>query len=149
MIVYRLGRTKYATQLTGEGSKLHGGRWNVIGQPCVYTSETKALCILEFAANVYLDEITSDLSLTTIEIPDKGWPVFQYSELPEGWRNKPSTEVVKQWGTQQLQKQLVLKLPSVIVSSEYNYLLNPLHPEFKKVNIKEVEPFIFDVRIKQ
>lgn len=149
MVVYRLGRTEYARQLTGEGSKLHGGRWNVIGQPCIYTSETKALCILEFSANVYLDEITSDLSLTTIEIPENSWRLFQRSDLPESWMNKPSTEVVKQWGTQQLQKHFILKLPSVIVPSEYNYLLNPLHLDFKNVQIKEVEPFIFDLRIKQ
>lgn len=149
MIVYHLGRTKYAWHLTGEGAKLNGGRWNTIGQPCIYTSEAKSLCILEYAANVYLDEMTNDLSFTTYEIPDDSSLIFQPKDLPAGWMETPSPIAVREWGTEQLQKHLALKLPSVIITSEYNYLLNPLHAEFRKVRIKEVESFTFDRRIKK
>ncbi|HEY0678682.1 MAG TPA: RES domain-containing protein, partial [Chitinophagaceae bacterium] len=41
MIVYRIGRTKWAKLLDGEGARLYGGRWNHIGVPCVYTSESR------------------------------------------------------------------------------------------------------------
>ncbi|GAA4754064.1 RES family NAD+ phosphorylase [Flavisolibacter ginsenosidimutans] len=149
MMVYHLGRSKYATQLTGEGAKLHGGRWNVIGQPCIYTSAARSLCVLEYAANVYLDEIAQDLSFTAYEIPEDGWASFQLKELPAGWMEISSSMFVKEWGTKQLQKYLALKLPSVILPSEFNFLLNPLHPDFKKVHIKEVETFTFDSRIKK
>ena len=149
MIVYHLGSTKFARQLTGEGAKLHGGRWNNIGQPCLYTSESKSLCVLEYAANVSLDEMNPNLSFTFYEIPDDGWRFFTAKELPAGWTDRPSPAAVRNWGTEQLQKHLALKLPSVIVPSEFNYLLNPLHPEFKNVRIIDVEPFTFDRRIKK
>ena len=149
MIVYHLGRTKFARQLTGEGAKLHGGRWNNIGQPCIYASEAKSLCVLEYAANVSLDEMNPDLAFTAYEIPDGSWATFTVRELPTGWRETPSPKAVRDWGPEQLQQHLALKLPSVIVPTEFNFLLNPLHHDFKKVRIKEVEPFTFDRRIKK
>ena len=42
MEVYHLGHTKYANQVTGEGARLNGGRWNHVGVPCIYASETRA-----------------------------------------------------------------------------------------------------------
>lgn len=149
MYVYHLGRTKYAHQLSGEGAKLNGGRWNVIGQPCIYTSEAKSLCVLEYAANVLLDEITNDLSFTIYEIPDEGQAFFHTNDLPQRWKDTPSPSAVKEWGTHKLQLHFALKLPSVIVPSEFNYLLNPLHPDFKEVRIKEIESFTFDSRNKK
>ena len=56
MIVYRLSRTRWADDLTGEGSRLHGGRWNHPGTPCIYTSESRALAILEYTVNVNVDD---------------------------------------------------------------------------------------------
>lgn len=149
MIVYHLGSTKFARQLTGEGAKLHGGRWNNIGQPCIYASGAKSLCVLEYAANVSLDEMNHNLAFTAYEIPDDCWAQFETKELPAGWMELPSPDAVRAWGTKQLQKHLALQLPSVIVPTEFNYLLNPLHPDFKNVRIKEVEPFTFDRRIKK
>ena len=149
MIVYHLGSTKFARQLTGEGAKLHGGRWNNIGQPCIYTSEAKSLCVLEYAANVSLDEMNPNLAFTSYEIPDDSWASFTTKELPAGWMEVPSPDGVRAWGTQQLLQHLALRLPSVIVPSEFNFLLNPLHPNFTNVRIKDVEPFTFDRRIKK
>ncbi|MBB1285655.1 RES family NAD+ phosphorylase [Flavisolibacter sp. BT320] len=149
MIVYHLGSTKFARQLTGEGAKLHGGRWNNIGQPCIYASGAKSLCVLEYAANVSIDEMNPNLSFTAYEIPNDSWAVFTPKDLPAGWQDVPSPAEVKEWGTRQLQKHLALRLPSVIVPSEYNFLLNPLHPDFRNVRIIEVEPFTFDRRIKK
>lgn len=149
MEVYHLGTTMFARQLTGEGAKLFGGRWNVIGCPCIYTAGSKALCALEYAANVSLEQMPEDLSFTTYEIPETNWGVFQTKELPAGWANTPASMHVKEWGTRKLQNHLALQLPSVIIPSEFNFILNPLHPDFKKVRIKEVEPFTFDRRIKK
>lgn len=149
MEVFHLGITMYARQLTGEGAKLFGGRWNVIGCPCIYTAGSKALCALEYAANVLLEQMPDDLSFTTYDIPDGSWAVFQTKDLPPGWANSPASLQVKAWGTKHLQNHLALRLPSIIIPSEFNIILNPLHPDFKKVRIKEVEPFTFDRRIKK
>ena len=121
----------------------------MIGTPCLYTSAARSLCVLEFAANMPLDEMSDDLAFTVYEIPDDSWTGFPLKELPPGWMESSSPGLVKEWGTKQLQQHLALKLPSVIIPSEFNFLLNPLHPDYKKVVIKGVEPFTFDKRIKQ
>jgi RES domain-containing protein len=41
----------------------------------------------------------------------------------------------------------VLAVPSVIIPEEFNYLLNPAHPDFKKISIGKPEPFAFDPRL--
>lgn len=151
MEVYHLGKTKFAKQLNGEGARLHGGRWNMIGIPCIYTSETKALSILEYAANVPLEEMPFSISITVYTIPDNSWKEFGLDELPKNWSQIPAPRETKEWGNRHLQeaKFPALKLPSVIIHSEFNFILNPLHPDFKKVSVKEVHSFTFDTRIKQ
>lgn len=149
MEVYHLGLTIFAKQLTGEGAKLHGGRWNLIGQPCIYAAASKALCVVEFAANVSLEEMPNDLSFTTYLLPDDSWASFEPEDLPPHWMETPAPGSIKEWGTKQLQKHLALQLPSVIIPSESNFILNPLHPNFKKIRIKEVAAFTFDRRIKK
>lgn len=151
MEVYHLGKTKFADQLTGEGAKLHGGRWNLIGHPCIYTSESRALSVLEYAANVQLEEMPASLSITVYSLPDRSWKEFLISDLPQNWQEVPAPQETKEWGSGHLQaaKILALKIPSVIIPSEFNFILNPLHPDFKKIKIKEILPFSFDTRIKK
>ena len=150
MEVYHLGSKKFATQLTGEGAKLHGGRWNSIGTACLYTAESIALCVLEYAANVSLHQLPPSLTVTVFLLPDNSWKEFLEEELPKNWQEVPAPSETQEWGSSQLQDAgyLALKLPSVIIPSEHNYILNPAQPEFKKVEIKEVLPFTFDARIK-
>lgn len=151
MEVYHLGKTKFAKQLNGEGARLHGGRWNKIGTPCIYVSETKALAILEYAANVPIEQMPFSLSITVYTIPEKSWKEFNVDELPKNWSQIPASQETKEWGSYHLQqaKHLALKLPSVIIHTEFNCVLNPLHSDFNKVRIKEVHSFTFDTRIKQ
>jgi RES domain-containing protein len=148
MTVYRLSLSIYARQMTGEGSKIYGGRWNEIGVPCIYACETRALCVLEYAANVDRDHMPIDLSFTIYELPDDAAKNFSINDLPDSWAHLPPTAATQAWGTAQLRDQLALRLPSVILPTEFNYVINHQHPDFKKVTIKAVEPFTFDPRIK-
>jgi RES domain-containing protein len=150
MELYHIGSQKYAAQLTGEGAKLHGGRWNSIGTKCIYTSESIALSVLEYAANVSIEQMPFSMSITVYTIPGKSWKDFKLSDLPENWQEVPAPVETKIFGSQLLNeaKYLALKLPSVVILSEHNYILNPSHPDFKKIRIKEILPFTFDIRIK-
>ena len=150
MEVYHLGVKKFADQLTGEGAKLHGGRWNSIGTACIYTAESISLCVLEYAANVPLHLMPSSLAITVYIIPDGCWKEFLLKDLPKNWQDVPAPMETQEWGSSQLLAAdfIALKLPSVIIPPEHNYLLNPLHADFKKVSIKEILPFTFDSRIK-
>ncbi len=123
MLVYHLGHTKFAYSLTGEGAKLHGGRWNKIGVPCIYTSESKSLSVLEYAANVRLEEMPVSLSITVYELPEKSWKEISVDQLPKNWQEVPIPEENKLMATELLQSLniLALKIPSIIIPSEYNF----------------------------
>ena len=78
MIDYRVGRTRYARDLDGEGARLHGRRWNHPLTPCIYTSESRALALLEYTANVNIDDIP--------RLIYSGRPIMELSKsLPLSW----------------------------------------------------------------
>jgi RES domain-containing protein len=41
----------------------------------------------------------------------------------------------------------VLSVPSAVVPAERNYLLNPAHPDFERIEMGEPRPFRFDQRL--
>ncbi len=150
MVVYRIGRTIHAHDLTGEGSRLNGGRWNHKLTPCIYTSESRALALLEYTVNVSIDEIPRALSFTTFEIPDAGIHEVAEEELPGNWEDVPAPSSAKNFGTALLKKGQALgfKIPSIVITQEHNYILNPLHADSRNFKILDIKDFVFDVRIK-
>ncbi|HWB26588.1 MAG TPA: RES family NAD+ phosphorylase [Chitinophagaceae bacterium] len=151
MIVYRIGKTKYAYDLTGEGARLNGGRWNHKLTPCVYTSESRALALLEYTANVNIDDIPRALSFTTIEISLDNILEVKIENLPGNWTASPAPGSTRDFGTTLFKKGdfAVIKIPSAIIPLEYNYLLNPLHSDITKCKILAVHDFVYDVRLKK
>ena len=150
MIVYRIGRTKHANDLTGEGARLYGARWNHVGTPCVYTSENRALALLEYTVNIGIDDIPRALSIMTISIPDHQIHTIPVPELPGNWKTVPPPPETKDFGTALLKSAVhpILKMPSSVITEEFNFLLNPLHPDSSQFEILLVQDFIYDVRIK-
>jgi RES domain-containing protein len=69
--------------------------------------------------------------------------------LPKDWNSIPFLSSTQLIGDQFLKKNnaLVLKVPSVVISDEFNYLINPQHPDFKKIKIIEKNRFVFDPRL--
>ena len=149
MIVYRLSRTKWANDLTGNGARINGGRWNHPGTACMYTSESRALAVLEYTVNVTIHDIPRSLSIVTLEIPDD-IADFPITSLPGDWAAAPAPSSTKDFGTAALSVNVhpVLCFPSAIIPIEYNYVLNPLHPGSKNFKVLDVADFIYDVRIK-
>ena len=52
--VWRICRRPFA-DLSGEGARLYGGRWNAPGRPLIYAAETAALAVLEVRVHLDLD----------------------------------------------------------------------------------------------
>ncbi|MCG2418586.1 RES family NAD+ phosphorylase [Aequorivita sp. F47161] len=149
MKVFRISKTQYANDLQGTGSKLFGGRWNHIDTPCIYTSESRSLAVLEYAANIAIDFIPRALSLCVFEIDDNQIYTVKETDLPGNWRNTPAPKSTKDFGTKLLQQdKAILKIPSIIIPQEFNYVINPLtkNPCFKLLETKD---FVFDLRIKE
>ena len=150
MIVYMVGRAKYARDLGGEGARLNGGRWNSKGVPCIYTSASRALAVLEYSVNVNLDEIPRALTITTIEIPDSEILFLTEHNLPGNWRAIPAPSSAKAFGDHlfETQEKAALCLPSSVIPQEYNYILNPRAFGRKEPVIRDIRDFVFDVRLK-
>ena len=151
MIVYRIGKTKHARNLTGEGARLNGGRWNHKLTPCLYTSESRALALLEYSVNVNIDDIPHTLSITTLEIPDSIILQLTIASLPRNWRESPAPTATKDFGTDLLKNAShpVIKIPSAIIPEEFNYILNQLHRDSAAFRVIDVADFVYDVQIKK
>lgn len=150
MNVYRLCRTKYADDLSGEGARLFGGRWNSVGIPCVYCSASRSLAVLEYTVNISIENIPRALSMVTIEIPDQQVEIIQVRNLPGDWRATPVPASTRDFGSEllMLADKPVIAMPSVVIPDEYNYILNPLHSASSMFRITEISDFIFDLRLK-
>ncbi|MGN6541196.1 MAG: RES family NAD+ phosphorylase [Ginsengibacter sp.] len=150
MLVYRVGRTKHANDLSGEGAKINGGRWNHKSVPCLYTSSSRALSLLEYTVNVNIEEIPRALSITTIEIPDSEITIINEDSLPGNWKSLPVPPSTQDFGTNLLHglNKAVFRIPSSVIPEEFNYILNPLHTNSRHFKIKSITDLVYDIRIK-
>ncbi|WP_116789420.1 RES family NAD+ phosphorylase [Flavobacterium psychrotrophum] len=150
MRIYRLSKAVYANDLSGRGAEKAGGRWNSKGTAMLYGGETRALCTTEIAVHTPLGNIPLDYMLITIELPDTlSIDILEKSNLPADWKALPHAHATQLIGDAFIaaHKFVALKVPSVVVPGEYNYLLNPSHPDFKTVTVISIEPFDFDERL--
>jgi RES domain-containing protein len=150
--VYRISQTKYAHDRKGSGID---GRWNSLGQYIIYTGGSLALSCLEKLAHTPGTSLYSgDFSVAILHIPDT-LPVFEITiarltKLNANWYKVINYPVTQFLGDTWLRKMetAVLKVPSAIIDLEYNYLLNPAHPDFEKIKISSINKFTFDPRLK-
>lgn len=148
MIVYRLTKSAYALDLSGKGAELAGGRWNNKGTALLYTSSSRALCLAETMVHISTDALLIDFHMISIDVPADNLFFISREQLPPDWRNIPAPPSTRQIGDQfcQANQHFVLQLPSVIIPEEYNYLINPNHPESHQMKVIHAEPFTFDTR---
>ena len=148
MIVYRFTHKKFATDISGTGARLKGGRWNPAGLPVVYTSESISLALLEVLANALTLEELQQVQLMEIDIPN----ISDYQDIKlQGLKKDWYRDVhYTQWMGQEIlktKKTLLFRCPSAIVHKEHNFLINPLHPDFRKIKLKNSSDFYFDERL--
>ena len=150
MLLYRIGKRKYAEDLTGNGAKLNGGRWNHEGVACIYAAETRALSLLEYAVHASLETIPDGLSFTILRVPEDSIKEIKASELPFNWKQWPHPKETRDFGSVLLRenKYLILRIPSAIIPGEYNYIINPSHSRMKEIKIVDVEEYEYDGRLK-
>jgi RES domain-containing protein len=147
MILYRFSNKNFGADLHGEGARLNGGRWNSKGLPVVYTSMAISLSLLELVIHsASYEEIKSHL-LMKIVIPDHLVTTLKDLALKPNWQDDPAYSRFIGDSFLKTKLSLLLKVPSAIIPEEYNVLINPLHPDRKKVKIAEASPFQFDTRL--
>jgi len=114
-----------------------------------YTSGSRALCTLEIAVHTPLGNLPKDYCLISIEIPDHCIAELAKKDIPKDWNSSPHGHLTQVIGDEFAGacKHLVLKVPAAVVQGEFNYLINPLHPDFSQVKVQGVEEFNFDKRL--
>ena len=150
MKTYRLAKQDYAADFSGKGAELTGGRWNSKGTAMVYTSQSRALCLAEIAVHVPVGIVPLNYFLTEIEFPDNIEFISVSEEsLPSGWNSFPHSQFTQELGDDFIatNKSLIMKVPSAVVQGDFNFLINPKHPDFGFIRIIQIEPFSFDKRL--
>jgi RES domain-containing protein len=116
----------------------------------VYTSASISLAILEYTVNYRRRGWVSATVLASATIPSSvRVRTVAAEELPANWYAADPPVELQKIGGEWLERgeSGVLKLPSAIVVEEWNYLLNPLHPDFAKLNFDAPKTFSFDRRV--
>ena len=150
MLVYRICKEAYANDLSGQGSKLYGGRWNSKGTSVIYTASSISLAMLEILVHLPQHLFPKDMVLVTIELP-KTYPKTEIlvKDCPKFWDELPPHKNTQKIGDAWTTKndELVLLVPSTIVAQETNYILNPSYSKFSGVKVKKIESISFDKRL--
>ncbi|MES2061056.1 MAG: RES family NAD+ phosphorylase [Bacteroidota bacterium] len=149
MILYRISKCIYIKDLTGTGARMYGGRWNSEGKSMVYLASSRALAVLEVLVHLPPLLLPDNFCIAEVEVPDKSILTLDVKSLPDNWQSASSPAELKTLGNQFIKetKYLMMKVPSSVVPEEYNYLLNPWHPDIRKVKLLNTHPFNFDDRL--
>ena len=150
MLVYRLSKEEFCNDLSGRGARDYGGRWNSKGYPVIYTSESRSLAAFELSVHLNLFLMPTKYMMVKINIPEEiDIESVDSKKLPEGWNSFPSNPITRTIGDDFIKgnESLVLKVPSVVILGDFNYLINPLHKDIKIITIVDIEPFSYDNRI--
>lgn len=151
MRVFRLVKARHAASpLDGEGARRAGGRWNPKGIPMAYCSSTLSLTVLELLVHLDPATIPDDLIAIEAEIPDTV-PILSLfpADLPGGWRKDAALSTLQAKGRDWIKGAAsgVLMVPSVVVPSEMNILINPAHPDTAQILVVAQRPFSLDPRL--
>jgi RES domain-containing protein len=151
MQLFRLCSRRYqATAFSGLGASLAGGRWNYRGESVVYLGGTLALAALECLVHFSNQTLPDDYVCLIVTVP-KGMKVETVDPalLATDWWEEDPPVTTQAIGSAWLQRNasLLLRVPSAIIPSEFNYLLNPQHRDVGKLKFAPPEKFRFDPRL--
>ena len=139
------------TAFSGEGARLYGGRWNSAGTAMVYTSGSLSLAQLEILVHIHTFRLLPEWVVCELQIPDVVVTAVDISELPESWADPEDWSQTQRigdlWASDGVSA--VLRVPSAVSPGEYNFLLNPLHPDFGEIAIGAFRAFAFDARLQR
>lgn len=148
----RICKVKHAaTAFDGIGAALEPGRWNSAGHRMVYTSECPALAFLEILVHAD-DDLMPKYALFPLTFDDTLVEIVDPTGLPSDWKSllEPAWTPLQHIGTAWLDslRTPVLRVPTVVVPDQNNFLLNSLHPDFVKIGIGPRQDFGPDSRLR-
>ena len=150
MLLWRISRKPFMTQaLAGLGAKRYGGRWNSKGVAVVYTSESLELAVLEALVHLDIDLLPRDVYQSGFEVDDK-FVAPVATPLPRDWDSPPPYDPkVQAIGDTWVRSgsSLGLRVPASVLPSRSNVLLNPAHPDIRRLREIERAPLPWPTRV--
>jgi RES domain-containing protein len=151
MRVWRICREIHAAApFSGEGARRFGGRWNSRGVPMVYCSSSLALAAIEYFIHLEPGQAPDDLVSISATLPE-GEPARTMlpADLPETWWTEDASRRTRELGDEWIHSasSLAVRVPSVPIRSEWNVLVNPIHPRISELKVDSAEAFVFDARM--
>ena len=150
MRVYRIAKERYIHDLSGEGARTYGGRWNKKGTSVLYTAENRSLATVEYLVHLPIALIPTDTYIAELTIPDEiRYKQIEIEVLPQHWAAYPAPLVLAEIGEDWIEKNetLMLRVPSSVVKGEWNILINPKHRSFSEIRLTGAEPYNFNERL--
>jgi len=147
MALWRISRHR---DLSGAGGLRASGRWHDRGSPIVYLAESPAGALLEVCVHTSANDVPPTYTLLEMHVDEKlAIPSLDLSPLPKNWPDHVA--VTRNLGSDWLRsrKSALLRVPSVLLPATWNVLLNPLHPDAKRVKIVRSYAYPFDPRLKK
>jgi RES domain-containing protein len=149
MEVFRISIEKFASKIFASGS---ANRWNAKGQFVIYTSSSSSLSTLELVVSRNVVSSSVNYKVMVISIADDDRLIKQIftKDLPANWRSMDGYASLQTIGSSwyNSQESLVLKVPSAIIPSEFNFVINTEHPDFKKyIKLIRLEDYFWDERL--
>lgn len=148
---FRVDKAKWEKQsFTGQGAALEGGRWNPAGVGVVYASQHLAMAAMERLVHLKPGSGSKvRYNVFRLHFRDVAIEVVSPAKLPTTWNAKPPSPETQRLGREWFEsgRTAILQVPSAIIPSEWNFVLNPTHPDFRRIKIDPPEPFAFDPRL--
>jgi RES domain-containing protein len=151
LVGWRIVKQKHVRgAFSGEGARVFGGRWNPAGIPMVYCSEHLSLAALETLVHIAPVTMRDKFRAFQVRFDESLMSAIPEKKLPRGWDAQPPTGASAQVGADWIKsgKSAVLALPSVLIRLERSFVLNPAHPDFRKIEIKDMGTLMLDPRLK-
>ena len=150
MKIYRVAKNKFVEDLSGEGARLYGGRWNKKGKSMLYFSEHLSLCLLELLTRVDYEFLSKDYAFIEVEISEKLITTLSdINTISKNWRVDPPISATTDFGSKWLlnNENLAMFVPSAVLPRERNILVNPNHLSVSKLKILDKGPLELDPRM--
>jgi RES domain-containing protein len=150
ILAWRIVSAQYQDKaFTGDGAKTYGGRWNSKGVPIIYTADSLALASIEILVNLPSAKLLDNYLKIPVHFEENLVQELPFTDLPSDWDSRPVSQSTQAIGDNWFKEQrsAVLKVPSVVVPEEYVYLLNPVHPDFTKIETGTPVAYHFDTRL--
>jgi RES domain-containing protein len=147
---WRIVKSRYsADAFSGEGARLYGGRWTSCGIAMVYTAGSRSLATLELLVHLDNTLVLPSFSVCPVDFDDPLVEVIDPATLPRDWRQAPPPISLQTVGDDWISRgsSVVLRVPGAVIEGEYNYLINPVHIDSKKLVIGSMEVLMLDPRL--